>query len=67
MRGTKKIVFKDEAKLPNLPKPIHVPQDHTFMNRLQWGLASVLAGIGATANWHQIARPWLYGDVEPVG
>ena len=66
VRGTKKIIFKDESKLPHLPKPIHVPKDHTFMNRLQWGLTSVLAGMGATANWHQIARPWIYGDVEPV-
>jgi len=66
VRGSKKIMFKDESKLPHLPKPIHVPKDHTFMNRLQWGLTSVLAGMGATANWHQIARPWIYGDVEPV-
>ncbi len=66
VRGSKKIIFKDESKLPHLPKPIHVPKDHTFMNRLQWGLTSVLAGMSATANWHQIARPWIYGDVEPV-
>ncbi len=63
--GTKKIVFKDDSKLPQLPKPIHVPQDH-FMNRLQWGLASVLAGMGATANWHRIVLPWLRGGVEKV-
>ena len=66
VRGTKKIVFKDEHKLPQLPKPIHVPRDHLFMNRLQWGLTSVLAGLGATANWHRIALPWVRGDVEPV-
>ncbi|HEY2370845.1 MAG TPA: AarF/ABC1/UbiB kinase family protein [Polyangiaceae bacterium] len=66
VRGSKKIMFKDESKLPHLPKPIHVPKDHTFMNRLQWGLTSVLAGMSATANWHQIARPWIYGDVEVI-
>ena len=66
VRGTKKIVFKDESKLPQLPKPIHLPQDHTFMNRLQWGLTSVLAGMNATANWHRIIVPWVRGDVEPV-
>jgi len=66
VRGTKKIVFKDESKLPHLPKPIHVPKDHMFMNRLQWGLTSVLAGMNATANWHRIALPWMRGDVEPV-
>jgi hypothetical protein len=66
VRGTKKIIFKDESKLPHMPKPIHVPKDHTFMNRLQWGLTSVLAGMGATANWHRIALPWIRGDVEPI-
>jgi predicted unusual protein kinase regulating ubiquinone biosynthesis (AarF/ABC1/UbiB family) len=66
VRGTKKIVFKDESALPQLPKPIHLPQDHTFMNRLQWGLTSVLAGMNATANWHRIMLPWVRGDVEPV-
>lgn len=66
VRGTKKIMFKDDAKLPHLPKPIHVPKDQTFMNRLQWGLTSVLAGMNATANWHRIALPWVRGDVEPI-
>ena len=47
VRGGKKIMKpKDGDLLPNLPKPIHMPQDHTFMNRLQWGLASVMAGLG---------------------
>jgi len=66
VRGTKKIIFKDDAKLPHLPKPIHVPKDQTFMNRLQWGLTSVLAGMNATANWHRIALPWVRGEVEPI-
>ena len=66
VRGTRKIVFKDDSKMPHLPKPIHVPRDHLFMNRLQWGLTSVLAGLGATANWHRIVLPWLRGDVVPM-
>jgi predicted unusual protein kinase regulating ubiquinone biosynthesis (AarF/ABC1/UbiB family) len=66
VRGTKKIVFKDDSKLPHLPKPIHVPHDQLFMNRLQWGLASVLAGMNATANWHRIMLPWVRGPVEIV-
>ena len=64
VRNTKKIVFKDESKLPHLPKPIHIPRDHLFMNRLQWGLTSVLAGMNATANWHRIVLPWVRGDIE---
>ena len=50
VRGGKKIMKPKEGELlPNLPKPIHMPQDHTFMNRLQWGLASVMAGSAAKA------------------
>ena len=47
-------------------QPIHMPQDHTFMNRLQWGLASVMAGIGGEGNWRRVAEPWIRGDWEPV-
>ena len=36
-------------------------QDHTFMNRLQWGLASVMAGIGGEGNYRRIAEPWIRG------
>jgi predicted unusual protein kinase regulating ubiquinone biosynthesis (AarF/ABC1/UbiB family) len=59
VRGGRKIVFRPDEALPNLPKPIHMPTDHTFVNRLQWGLASVLGGLGAEANWRRITEPWL--------
>ncbi len=65
VRGGKKLVFRPDEKLPNLPKPIHVPHDMTFVNRLQWGLASVLGGLGAEANWRSITAPWLRGPLEP--
>jgi predicted unusual protein kinase regulating ubiquinone biosynthesis (AarF/ABC1/UbiB family) len=62
VRGSKKIMKpKDGDVLPNLPKPINVPRDHTFMNRLQWGLASVMAGLGGEGNWRSIAEPWIRG------
>ena len=67
VRGGKKLMKpKDGDILPNLPKPIHMPQDHTFMNRLQWGLASVMAGIGGEGNWRRVAEPWIRGPHEPV-
>jgi hypothetical protein len=67
VRGTKKLVKPKEGDvLPNFPKPIHAPRDHTFMNRLQWGLASVMAGLGAEANWRRIAEPWIRGPHEPI-
>ncbi|MBX3186437.1 MAG: AarF/ABC1/UbiB kinase family protein [Labilithrix sp.] len=62
VRGTKRVAKPKEGELlPNLPKPIHPPQEHLFMNRLQWGLASVMAGIGGEGNWRSIAEPWIRG------
>jgi len=62
VRGGKKIVTKKEGDiLPSLPRPIHPPQEHMFMNRLQWGLASVMAGLGSEGNWRRIAEPWIRG------
>ena len=67
VRGSRQIMKPKEGDvLPNLPKPIHMPQDHTFMNRLQWGLASVMAGLGGEGNWRRIAEPWIRGPHEPI-
>ncbi len=67
VRGGKKLVKpKDGDVLPNLPKPINMPQDYTFMNRLQWGLASVMAGLGGEGNWRRISEPWIRGPHESV-
>jgi predicted unusual protein kinase regulating ubiquinone biosynthesis (AarF/ABC1/UbiB family) len=65
VRNGKKIVLRPDEALPTLPKPIHVPHDMTFVSRLQWGLASVLAGLGAEANWRKITDPWLRAPQEP--
>ncbi|MBV9945761.1 MAG: AarF/ABC1/UbiB kinase family protein, partial [Myxococcales bacterium] len=68
VRGGKKIVFKPDQPLPNLPAPVRMPTDFTFVNRLQWGFVSVLAGLQATANWRRLVEPWLRGtSVDPVG
>jgi hypothetical protein len=59
VRGGRAIVFKPDQALPNLPSPVRMPADFTFVNRLQWGFASVLAGLGAEANWRRLVQPWL--------
>ena len=64
VRNGKKIVLRPDEKLPSLPKPINMPVDHTFVNRLQWGLSSVLAGLNAEANWRRITEPWIRGPVR---
>ena len=64
VRNGKKIVLKPGLRMPNLPKPIHMPADFTFVNRLQWGFTSVLAGLSAEANWRQVVAPWLRAPHE---
>jgi predicted unusual protein kinase regulating ubiquinone biosynthesis (AarF/ABC1/UbiB family) len=66
VRGGKKIVFKPDEALPNLPAPVRMPSDFTFVNRLQWGFGSVLAGLGADANWRRLVQPWLDGPVVAI-
>ena len=66
VRHGRKIVFRPDEALPNLPKPIHLPTDHTFVNRLQWGLASVMGGLGSEGNWRRITEPWLRGPLLPL-
>jgi predicted unusual protein kinase regulating ubiquinone biosynthesis (AarF/ABC1/UbiB family) len=59
VRGGKKIVLRPDETFPSLPAPVRMPTDYTFVNRLQWGFVSVLAGLGAEANWRRIVEPWL--------
>jgi len=66
VRHGRKIVFREGDRLPNLPKPIHMPHELTFVNRLQWGLASVLAGLEAEANWRRMTDPWLRAPKLPL-
>ncbi|MGZ3420389.1 MAG: ABC1 kinase family protein [Polyangiales bacterium] len=65
VRGERKIVWKKGEVLPNLPKPVKMPVEHTFVNRLQWGLASVLAGLEAEYNFHRLTLPWLENPRRP--
>ncbi len=66
VRNGRNIVFREGDALPNLPKPIHLPHDFTFVNRLQWGLASVLGGLEAEANWRTMTDPWLRAPKQPL-
>ena len=42
-----------------------LPPDHLFGRRLEMLTLAVLGQLRAKANWHRIAREWIYGD-EPV-
>jgi len=64
VRGGKKIVLRPDEAFPSLPAPVRMPSDYTFVNRLQWGFVSVLAGLGAEANWRRVVEPWLATELE---
>ena len=43
----------------------HMPADHLFGRRMEMLTLAVLSQLQASANWHRIAREWMYGE-EPV-
>jgi hypothetical protein len=65
VRGQKKILLQD-GKLPKLPKPVRPPPDSTFVNRLQWGLASIMGGLRAQARFRPLTEPWVREPRQPV-
>ena len=57
---------KDGGTIPKIPYVPKMPQDFTFVNRLQWGLASVLAGLRAQVAFRPLIEPWVRGGVLPI-
>ncbi len=43
-------------------KQQNLPPEHLFSRRADFLTFGVLGQLEATANWHRIAREWLYGD-----
>ncbi len=43
----------------------HMNAEHLFGRRMEMLTLAVLSQLRAKANWHRIAREWMYGD-EPV-
>lgn len=44
-----------------------LPGDYTFARRVEYLTAGLLGRLGARANWHRIAREWLYDDPPCTG
>lgn len=59
-----RMVFRPEGEFAGMAKKMNMPPDFVFVNRIQWGVMSILATLGATGNWHRIHREFLFGD-EP--
>ena len=55
-------VFKPEGRFAPMAKTLNMPRDFVFVNRIQWGVHSVLAHLGARGNFHRIQREHLFGD-----
>jgi hypothetical protein len=50
--------FKTKRQLLKLT----LPAEFVFLFRIRFGLLSVLARLGARANWHQLERGYLRGE-----
>lgn len=64
--GVKKLAFKEGETIPTIPHVPQVPREFTFLNRLQWGLASVMGGLYTVAPFRSMTEPWIRGELEPV-
>jgi ABC1 atypical kinase-like domain len=40
----------------------HLPPEHILARRLELFCEALLGQLGGCANWHRIAREWMYGD-----
>ncbi len=66
VRGLKGLAKKDGEAIPNIPLVPKMAQDFTFVNRLQWGLASVLAGLRTHAPFRDMSEGWIRDGLHPL-
>ena len=57
-----KMVFAPDGPYAGMSRQMNMPRDFVFVNRIQWGVWSILAQLGARANWRKIHREFLYGE-----
>jgi predicted unusual protein kinase regulating ubiquinone biosynthesis (AarF/ABC1/UbiB family) len=55
-------IFAPEGEFVGISKHLNMPPDFVFVNRIQWGVWSILAQLGACANFHRIHREYLYDE-----
>lgn len=65
-RGIKGLAMKEGDLLPRLPYIPKMPKEFTFVNRLQWGLASVMGGLRTEAVFRDIMDPLVRTGVDPL-
>ena len=62
-------VFAPDGEFEGMSKKLNMPGDFVFVNRIQWGVFSILGQLAARANYHRIHREYLFGDppATPLG
>ncbi len=53
------MVFRPSGRFAGMSRRLNMPPDFVFVNRIQWGVYSILCALGATGNWHRIHREYL--------
>ena len=56
------MIFSPKGEFAGLQKKMNMPRHFVFVNRIQWGVMSILASLEARANWHKIHREYMYGE-----
>jgi predicted unusual protein kinase regulating ubiquinone biosynthesis (AarF/ABC1/UbiB family) len=54
------MVFAPTGEFEGLTKKVNMPPDFVFVNRIQWGVYSILAQLGARGNFHRLHREYLF-------
>jgi predicted unusual protein kinase regulating ubiquinone biosynthesis (AarF/ABC1/UbiB family) len=54
-------VLRPMGRFAGMEKKMNMPRDFVLVNRIHWGVFSLLAQLEATGNWHRIHGEYLYG------
>lgn len=54
-REVTRVMADPRCGYADLIRKINLPPDYLLLNRIHWGVNSILGRLRATANWHQIA------------
>jgi predicted unusual protein kinase regulating ubiquinone biosynthesis (AarF/ABC1/UbiB family) len=62
--ATEAMIESSDPRSPHFREMRHqdMRPEHLFGRRMEMLTLAVLAQLGARANWHRIAREWMYGD-----
>jgi predicted unusual protein kinase regulating ubiquinone biosynthesis (AarF/ABC1/UbiB family) len=60
-----KMVFAPDGPFKGMSKQLNMPPDFVLVNRIQWGVWSILAQLGASADWGAIHQEFL-DEAAPV-